>query len=37
MYLAEGKLGPEDYLTKFLPDMDNFIYVKPVSYPDFEL
>ena len=34
---AEGKLGPEDYLTKFLPDMDNFIYVKPVSYPDFEL
>ena len=34
---AEGKPGPEDYLTKYLPDMDNFIYVKPVSYPDFEL
>ena len=34
---AEEKLEPGDYLTKYLPDMDNFIYVKPVSYPDFGL
>ena len=33
---AEDKPGIEDYLTKFLPYMDNFVYVKPVSYPDFE-